>query len=91
MKPIALAVLLLAACNKPSPESCRKALLNMERLLGTENLGTEQSLEGEVRRCRGGSSKESVECASKASTFDELKRCDFYKVADQPAGSGSAK
>ena len=70
----------VAACDKPTPDACEKALRNMQRLLGTDNLGTTASLQGEVRRCRGGSSKEAVACAIKATTLDELKACDFEKT-----------
>jgi hypothetical protein len=102
MTRIVLAVALalgLAACDKPSKDDCRKALLNMQHLMGTENLDTAGggALEGEVRRCQGGSRKEAVACAIKATTMDELRRCDFYKVdekmgssAPAPTGSGSA-
>ena len=85
---------LLAACNKPSEENCRKALDNMEHLLGTDNLLTPGQLESEVRRCKGGSSKTAVECAIKATTLDELEKCDFYKPnkgSGSAQGSGSAK
>ena len=88
-----LAVVALAACDKPTPESCRKALVNMQHLLGNESQADEAQLASEVRRCRGGSSKASVECATKASSLDELKKCEFYKVPEVPivpAGSGSA-
>jgi hypothetical protein len=85
-----LAVLALGACDKPSPDSCRKALLNMQHLLGTENPNDPAGLEGEVRRCRGGSSKEAVECATKATTLEELRKCDFFKVPAK-TGSGSAQ
>lgn len=77
---IVLALLTLAACDKPTPEDCRKALLNMQHLLGTENLNTDASLQGEIRRCRGGSKRKAVECAIKATTLDELRACDFEKV-----------
>jgi hypothetical protein len=77
---IVLALVTLAACDKPTPEDCRKALLNMQHLLGTENLNTNASLEGEVRRCRGGSKRKAVACAIKATTLDELRACDFEKV-----------
>ena len=97
---IVLAVLALAACDKPTPEDCRKALSNMQRLLGTEHLNTDANLEGEVRRCRGGSKRKAVECAIKATTLDELRACDFEKVpgketlkgmgSDVPAGSAMA-
>ncbi len=82
-----------SACNKPEPEDCRKALQNMEKLMGTDNLSTPATLEGEVRRCRGGSSKEAVQCAIKATTLDELHACNFYKTGPKApaAGSGSAK
>ncbi len=83
-----IAVLALSACDKPDPESCRKALLNVQHLNGTENPNDPASLEGEVRRCRGGSSKESVECAIKATSLDELHKCGFHKPA-KGSGSGS--
>jgi hypothetical protein len=96
---VMIAVVLLAGCNKPTEESCREALANMQRLLGTENIHDDARMEGEVRRCKGGSTKKAVECAIKAQTMDELKACDFYKkhgkgfelpaLPKTPAGSGS--
>jgi len=91
---LAVAVIIgLSACDKPTKDDCRKALLNMQHLMGTENLDTSGGgLEGEVRRCQGGSTKAAVECATKAATMDDLRKCAFYKV-DQgsgSAGSGSA-
>jgi hypothetical protein len=88
MKRIAIVVGLLAlagACNKPSEESCRKALANMKALLGTESAAADVS--GDVRRCRGGSSKRAVDCAVRARTLDELRGCDLFKL---PAARGSA-
>jgi hypothetical protein len=92
---IALTALpLLGGCDKPKPEDCRKALINMQHLLGTENLNDTASLEGEVRRCRGGSKRKAVECAIKAQTIDELRACDFYQLPDKatkgPAPGSSA-
>jgi hypothetical protein len=96
---LALAVTLGAGCSKPSAEDCRKALTNMQHLLGTENLSKSAGdQEGEVRRCKGGSSKEAVHCAMSAQTLEDLKKCEFYKSGktddeakpdDKPAGSGS--
>jgi len=88
-----VAALALGACNKPSTENCRKALANMQRLLGTDNLHDDAAMEGEVRRCKGGSTRKSVECAIGAQTLDDLKKCNFYKgpLPSGPAvGSGSA-
>jgi hypothetical protein len=82
-----VALFLAAACDKPTPDDCEKALRNMKHLLGTENLTDTASLQSEIRRCRGGSSKEAVACAIKANTLDELHACDFEKVP----GGGSAK
>src|SRR5262249_4115850 len=48
--------LLLAACNKPSEESCKKAIENMRKLMDTASVT--QDIEPYVRRCRGGSTKE---------------------------------
>jgi hypothetical protein len=89
---LAIAVIAaLAGCDKPSKDECRKALLNMQHLMGTENVDSAQSgLEGEVRRCQGGSSKDAVACAIQATTMDELRHCDFYKLPEGSAsGSGS--
>ena len=97
---VAAATLALAAgCNKPSKDSCRKAIENMRVLMGTEKLNSD--VEGEVRRCNGGSSKPAVECAIKATTLDQLRDCKFMHVpgkaaplapapAPGSAGSGSA-
>jgi len=88
---VVFAIALLAACDKPSKDDCRKALVNMQHLMGTESLSETESLDGEVRRCMGGSSTKSVACAIKATTLDELRHCDFYKIpaqTDQALGSG---
>ncbi len=72
----------LGACNKPAAEDCRKAILNMENLLGTTHVGkADGDLEGEVRRCKGGSSKDAVACAIAATSVDQLKACGFLGKA----------
>ncbi len=90
----ALAPLGAGACNKPTPEDCRKAIANMERLLGTEAAARNADNEGEVRRCRGGSTKEAVACAIKANTLEELNACGFRssrgKKTDKAPPSPSA-
>lgn len=82
MKRFLLAVAVMAplgtgACNKPTAEDCKQAILNMERLLGTEAAARNVDNDGEIRRCRGGSRKEAVACAIKATSIDELKACAF--------------
>ncbi|HET7500828.1 MAG TPA: hypothetical protein VFK02_07490 [Kofleriaceae bacterium] len=67
----------LGACNKPTADDCRLAIANMQKLLGTDVAARNADNESEVRRCKGGSSKEAVACAVKASTIEELKACDF--------------
>ena len=77
---LALAVVAAAgagACNKPTPDDCRQAIANMEKLLGTDSVVRATDNDGEVRRCRGGSSKEAVDCAIKAKSLEELKACAF--------------
>jgi len=68
----------LGACNKPQADDCRKAIANMQALLGTTAVGKATSdIEGEVRRCKGGSSREAVACAEGATTVEQLKACGF--------------
>lgn len=89
---LASAAALGAGCNKPSEESCRKALGNLRQLLGTDKLTLESgSLEGEIRRCRGGSSKKSVECAIAARTVEELRACNLVKLPDGAEKAPAAK
>lgn len=89
------ALVLVVACNKPSDEMCRKAIRNMRSLMGTDSPTNMTDIEGDVRRCKGGSTKKAVECAAKATTLDELRACDFMKIptkaggSAEPAGSSS--
>lgn len=90
-----VAALTIGCSPKPSADECRKAITNMQTLMGTENLLEPSGVESEVRRCRGGSTKKAVDCAVKATSLDELHKCDFYKgpirgKAGSPAAAGSA-
>ena len=89
---VVLGLLMLAgACDKPSEENCRKALSNVRTLLGTGS--PEADVAGDVRRCKGGSNKKTVECAMAATSIEQLKACGFFKVPPKKegdAGSGSA-
>ena len=90
---VALAVVVLAAlaaggCNKPTETSCRHALENMRVLLGTDNPTGNASLQGDIRRCRGGSTRKAVACASAAKTLEELRACDFMGSKKGIAGAG---
>ena len=94
MTRFAIALLLvLGACDKPTADDCEKALRNMQQLLGTDNLNTTAGIQGEVRRCRGGSSKEAVACAIKATSIEDLNKCDFERNGKHgginPNGSGA--
>lgn len=94
LAPLALGSALLAGsagCNKPTEESCKAALLNMQRLLGTSTVTSATNIGGAVRRCRGASKREAVKCAIDAQTLDQLKACSFYKEAGgDDAATGSA-
>jgi hypothetical protein len=76
-------VMLAGACDKPSEENCRKAIANMRALLGTDNPTVD--IEGDVRACKGGSSKKTVECAMNATSIDQLKACGFFKTPAKKA------
>ena len=72
--------LLFAACDKPTQVDCDKALRNIQKLLGTENIITPAQLQSEVRRCTAASSKKVVACAIAAHSLDDLNKCDFEKT-----------
>jgi hypothetical protein len=67
-----------SACEKPSADDCRRAINNMLQLMHTDNTAKDSDIESEVRRCKGGSSKEAVACAIKAQSQEELKACNFW-------------
>ena len=103
MKRVLFALLMLAACDKPTSDDCRKAELNMQRLRHVEDQDA-ANLEASVRRCRGGSSKDTVACVMAANTVEELDKCDAQmrgggpkktkpadKPTDKPADTPSDK
>ena len=69
-----------SACNKPTEEDCRKAIANMQKLLGTDNLSQTEDLAARSGAAAAARSKEAVECAIKATSLDELRACDFMKA-----------
>jgi len=91
---LALIGCLALGCNKPDEASCKKAIDNMRRLMGTDNLSDNNKISGEVRRCKGGSSKKAVQCAIDAQTYEQLRACGFGKLPEtlptSGNGSGSA-
>lgn len=80
---------LVAGCNKPAEEDCKKAIENMRKLMGTDAYVTD--IQPSIRRCRGGSSKDSVACAAAAKSRAELEACGFAKFDEAGSGSGPAK
>jgi hypothetical protein len=82
---IAIVVSAVVGCNKPEEEDCKKAIENMRKLMGTDSYVTD--LAPHIRRCKGGSSKEAVACAIKATSRAELEACGFAKFDEKPAGS----
>jgi hypothetical protein len=66
-----------SACNKPSADDCRLAVAKVRELYGTDSSARNSDTEGDVRSCKGGSTKEAVACAIKATSLAELKACDF--------------
>jgi hypothetical protein len=86
MKPFVIALgLLIAACNKPSADDCKSALLNMQHLLGTDQNQDETRLEAAIRGCKSASTKESVQCAINAKSVDQLQQCGFTHLAGSAA------
>jgi hypothetical protein len=83
---IALTLVVVLGCNKPSEERCRAALSNMRGLMGTDSSAASNTggdIEGALRRCKGGSTKEAVECAANAKTIEDLEGCQFMHIPDK--------
>ena len=94
MKRLALifAIASLVGCNKPAEEDCKKAIENMRKLMKTSSQITD--LRPHIGRCRNSSTKESVECAIKATSRKDLENCGFAHFDETPPkvrGDGSAE
>ncbi|MGE0548051.1 MAG: hypothetical protein AB7O24_22335 [Kofleriaceae bacterium] len=63
-----------AACNRPTEDNCRKAILNVQSLYGTETTN-QADFESQVRLCKGGATRKSVDCAIQAKTVAQLEAC----------------
>lgn len=85
--------LLATACNKPSEEQCLQAIENVRRIMGTDSTSKDLKRETDdaLRRCKGGSTKKSVECAIAAKTRDDLLKCEGWKKSEPKADSEDKK
>jgi hypothetical protein len=67
--------LFASGCNKATEEDCRKAITNIRKITGTEDIDTGGVAQA-VRSCRGHATKKSVDCAIAATSIDDLQRCE---------------
>lgn len=72
---VLLAIIGAGACNKPSADECHAAVVNVHSIVDPGDASFD--VDGEVRRCRGGSSREAVACATSAKTRADLDACHF--------------
>lgn len=80
---LAALLLTLTACNaKPSEAECRKAIDNINKIVGVENTANiERDIEINVRRCRAEWSRKSVKCMQTKTTPEGLAECEGGKPA----------
>ncbi len=74
------ALVALTGCHRPSESECRKAILNIRKLQGSQG-GTDQEVGSAISACQGNATKKSVHCFAEAQSIEELKSCegDMYK------------
>ena len=70
--------LFLGACNKPSPDDCRKAVLNLQKVRG-QDAEHAPDVERAVRKCQATGSKKTVECLIQAKTAADADACEGQK------------
>ena len=79
-----------SACDKPSEDDCRRAIDNIKRLSGTDKMLDAESTAGWIRKCRGNSKRDTVQCAIGAQTREGLEKCGIpIEAPPPPGGSGS--
>ena len=84
---LVVALVLGTACSKPSEDDCRKALSNMQSLLGTEYISKNSDIQGEVRRCKGGSSRKAVACAIAADRKSTRLNSSHLRLSRMPSSA----
>lgn len=77
MRSLLCLILLLTACStKASEGDCRKAIANVNKLVGSDSTNMDQDIEAAVRRCRAQWSKKAVQCAIDAKNADAIAKCE---------------
>jgi hypothetical protein len=66
----------VAACSKPSPEDCRKAILNLQRIRGLDNSTNPPDPEAFTRKCRATGDPAVVRCLIEAKNEADVARCE---------------
>ena len=80
MRTLLVVVLLSLGCgNKPSEEECKKAIANIQKVLGVAESAVEADTVAAVRKCRGQSTKAAANCMAGAKTIEEIDACEKKK------------
>ena len=73
MRALFLCLLLAAACDKPSPNACEKAIDNIDKINGLQPNPERRA--AAVRTCRARSSEARVNCMIAAKSKEDLDKC----------------
>jgi hypothetical protein len=87
---VLLMMLAAAGCDRPSGPDCRKAIMKIRTLTGTDKMEGATDDEAAVRSCRGNASKKSVQCAMDASSLEQLERCGLISTDEINGLEGKA-
>jgi hypothetical protein len=80
MRTLLVMVLLSLGCaNKPSEEECKKAISNIQKVLGLEGTAIEADTIAAIRKCRGQSTRQAALCMAAAKTSEEIDACEKKK------------
>ncbi len=70
-------------CDKPTAGECKKAILNIRKVLGTNEQSEFASQTGAwVRSCRGSAKRKAVTCAMESASVEALKGCGLISTKE---------
>jgi hypothetical protein len=71
---LSAALLSLVACDKPSEADCQKAIENINKIYGQENVAKDTA--PAIRKCRSSSKNKEVQCKIAAKDEKDLAACE---------------
>ncbi|MBI4510820.1 MAG: hypothetical protein HY698_14395 [Deltaproteobacteria bacterium] len=76
-----LLLLGILGCDRPSEEECARAIANINKITAFESQAQGKDAAAAVRSCRSQGTKAAVQCWIRATSVEDLAKCEGSPVA----------